>query len=181
MQRLLWFALVGLLAPRAAQAAPPVLEAVDAPRSPIRMSAPAGWEVTTRRPRHRDLSTIAAMSPACAGGDDISVAIQLDQEMKRPEQLLADQYGAVKPARLRGWACVVRDSHNEVMCAGKVRGAPGILGVYFATTSAESYRRFGDPGDFTSRIAASISWKGKLARLVEWRRPATDAARSSCR
>lgn len=170
-----------LVAASSARADAPKLVKVDTEKQPLKLSAPAGWEVHTSAPKHKDLATIAGISPDCAGGPDISVAIQLDQNMTKPAQLLADQYKGVASKKLHGWDCIVREANTEVMCAGKVAGLPGIVGVYFATTSSESFKRFGDPGDFTASVAASLAWSGKLSALGEWKRPATDEAKAACK
>jgi hypothetical protein len=159
----------------------PKLERVDTGKLPLKLSAPAGWRVTTNPPKRKDLSTIAAISPSCGAGPDISVVIQLDQRMTKPSQLLADQYSGVKPTKVRGWECIARAAYTEVMCAGKLKGLSGVVGVYFATTDEPSYLRFGDPTEFTAQIAASLSWSGKLAALEEWSRDATPESESACK
>jgi hypothetical protein len=179
MKRLALLTIV--LAPVAALADTPKLVKVDTEKQPLKLSAPEGWQVHTNAPRHKDLSTIAGITPDCAGGPDISITIQLDQEMKIPGQLLADQYKGMKPKKLHGWDCIVRDANTEVMCAGSLKGLAGIVGVYFATTSADAFKKFGDPGEFTSQIAASLSWKGKVADLGDWRHEATEAAKAACK
>ena len=179
MHKLAVFAI--LVASASARADAPKLVKVDTEKQPLKLSAPAGWEVHTMAPAHKDLATIAAISPDCAGGPDISVAIQLDQNWTKPAQLLADQYKGVKSTKLHGWDCIVREANTEVMCAGKLAGLSGIVGVYFATTSAESFKRFGDPGDFTASVAASLAWSGKLSALGDWKRAATDEAKAACK
>ena len=170
-------ALLVIAVPAHAFADVPTLEKVDTDKQPLKLSAPSGWEAHTSKAEHKDLSTIAAISPACHGGPDITVSIQLDQTMTKPAQLLADQYKGIKPTKLHGWDCVASTPHTEVMCAGTLKGLAGVVGVYFATTDAAAYTRFGDPSEFTSQIAASLAWNGKLAELSSWRRVATDDAK----
>ncbi len=121
------------LVAHAAHADAPRLEKVDTGGQPLKLSVPLGWQAHTEAPRHRDLSTIAGMSPECPG-TDITVMIQLDQDMKTPADLLKEQYPGVKAKKLHGWDCVAAAVHTEVMCAGRVAGLAGIVGVYFATT-----------------------------------------------
>lgn len=170
-----------VLAPAAALADTPKLVKVDTVKQPLKLSAPEGWQVHTSTPRHKDLSTIAGITPDCVGGPDISITIQLDQEMKSPGQLLADQYKGVKSKKLHGWDCIVREANTEVMCVGTLKSLAGIVGVYFATTSADTFKKFGDPGELTSQVAASLSWRGKVADLGDWRREATEAAKAACK
>jgi hypothetical protein len=170
-----------VLAVAPARAGTPTLEKVATPKeTPLLLSAPAGWEVRIEPPRHKDLSTIATISPRCPSAD-ISVTIQLDQRWKKPAQLLKDQYGKPVSTRLHGWDCVLRDTNTEVMCAGTLRGLRGVVGVYFATTDEAAYRRFGDPAQFTSQIADSLAWLGKLGDLKPWTRERTDAAATACK
>jgi hypothetical protein len=156
----------------------PKLSPVDT-GGPLKLSAPAGWRVKTMPPKHKDLSTIASLGPECAGGPDITVMIQLDQNMKSGAQVLADQYKGAKPTPMKGFDCVVRDANTEVMCAGKLKGLPGVISVYFATTDAAAYKRL-DPAELTSSVAASLAWNGKVADLKEWSRPAGAEAKASC-
>ena len=173
-------ALLLVFVPSIALADAPTFVKVDTEKQPLKLSAPDGWEVHTEAPRHKDLATIAVISPRCPK-EDISITVQLDQKLTKPAQLLADQYKGVRSKKLHGWDCIVQDNHTEVMCAGTLKGLSGIVGVYFATTSQESYKRFGDPSDFTSTFAASLSWTGKLSGLGEWRREATDSAKTACK
>ena len=169
---------VVLLAARFASAGVPKLEKVDT-EGPLKLSAPVGWEVHTTVPDHKDLATIAGISANCQ--EEVSVTIQLDQNMTKTSQLLDDQYHGKKPKKLHGWDCVIDQPHHEVMCAGKLKGLAGIVDVYFATIDAKAFDRFGDPGEFTSQIAATLSWSGKVSDLTEWRRPATEAAAAACK
>jgi hypothetical protein len=161
-----------------ALADPPTLIAVDT-KQPLTLSAPAGWRVHLQQPRRKDLSIIASITPDCVGGPDITVMISLDQNMKRAAQLLADQYKGAPSTKLHGWDCIERDAQTEVMCAGTLKGLPGVLSVYFATTDGAAFKRL-DPGEFTSQVAASLRWKGSLAALKEWQRDATAEAKGAC-
>ncbi|MBK7859981.1 MAG: hypothetical protein IPJ65_15435 [Archangiaceae bacterium] len=178
MHRLLLISIV--LAPLAALADLPTLVKVDTEKQPLKLSVPEGWEVHLYPPKHRDLSSIGGTGPRCPGVD-VSITLQLDQDMKSPAALLADQYKGVKPKKLHGWECVMREVNTEVMCAGTLKGLTGIVSLYFATTSAESFKKFGDPAELVSQVAATMSWKGKVADLTEWRREASDAAKASCK
>lgn len=159
----------------------PKLIAVDTANQPLKLQAPDGWNVSIKPPARKDMSVIASISPRCAGGPDISFAVQLDQEAKSAVALLAGQYKGKQPTKLHGWDCITDKAHTEVMCAGKLSGLAGIVDVYFATTSDKSFKQFGDPAELTAQIAAGLSWKGKLADLTDWSRDATDAAKSACK
>ena len=97
----------------------PSLQVVDTAASPLKLSAPEGWRVHIQKPQHKDLATIASLNSPCAG-IDISVMIQLDQNVKSPDKLLQDQYPNVKPTALRGSSCVVRQANTEAMCVRKL-------------------------------------------------------------
>ena len=49
------------------------------------------------------------------------------------------------------------------------------------TVGTAPFKRFGDPLELTSQVAASLAWSGKLADLAEWQRPATEAAAAACK
>ncbi|MGN6110727.1 MAG: hypothetical protein ACTHU0_36830 [Kofleriaceae bacterium] len=177
----LLLALTLALVPSTAIAQPLELVKVDTGKQPLKLSAPAGWEVQLRAPERKDMSVIASTSPTCSGGPDISIMIHLDQTMTKPAQLLADGYKGMKPTKVHGWECIAVASRTEVMCAGKVKGLTGVVGVYFSTTDAAAYKRFGDPAELTSKVAASLSWRGKLSQLTAWEQPATDQANDACK
>jgi hypothetical protein len=180
MARILMLFLVA--APLSAFADLPKLEPVDTGTLPIKLSAPRGWAVRVGPPQHKDLSTIASISPSCSGGPDISVGIQLDENMTTPKQVLDDQYHGKHPIkRVHGWECIAVPVHTEVMCAGKLPGLHGIVSLYFATVGDAPYQRFGDPTEFTALVATSLRWSGKISDLAEWRRPATDEAKTACK
>jgi hypothetical protein len=166
----------------AATADVPKLIAVDTGKQPLKLSAPAGWRVHVRAPRDKELSPIASITPDCAGGPDISVTILLDQITATPAQVVADQYKRRKRStKVHGWDCITEAANHEVMCAGTLKGLTGVVSAYFATTDAASYQRFGDPTEFTVQVAASLSWKGKLAELSEWTRDAGPEAQAACK
>jgi len=156
---------LALLATGAAPAAAaPKLIPVDTGKSPLKLSAPVGWGFYIYAPHEKVLSTFAAISPQCLPGPDISVTIQLDQQIKSPEALIADQYPKTKypetkPTKIHGWLCVAEEAHTDAMCAGRVKGLQGVVNVYFATTELAPYKALG-AGAFAAKVAASLKWAG---------------------
>jgi hypothetical protein len=157
----------------------PSLQVVDTAASPLKLSAPEGWQVHIQKPKHKDLATIASLNSPCAG-IDISVTIQLDQNIKTPDKLLQDQYPNVKPTALRGSSCVVREANTEAMCVRKLSGLGGVVSVYFATTDAGAFAALGG-GELAAAVAAGLGWKGgSVAKLAEWERPGIARSKDAC-
>lgn len=162
-----------------ARAEAPSLQVVDTAASPLKLSAPEGWRVHIQKPQHKDLATIAGLNSSCAG-IDISVTIQLDQNIKSPDKLLKDQYPNVKPTALRGASCVVREANTEAMCVRKLPGLGGVVSVYFATTDAGAFAALGG-GELAAAVAASLGWKGgPVTKLDEWERPGVARSKDAC-
>lgn len=137
----------------------PKLVPVDTGASPLKIAAPAGWGFHVYPPREKVLSTFATISPECMRGPEIVVMIQLDQQIKSPEALMAEQYPKTKPTKIHGWLCVAEEEHTDAMCAGRVKDLKGVVTTYFATTERAPYKALG-AGEFAAQVAASLKWVG---------------------
>lgn len=158
----------------------PLLQPVET-STPLRLQAPPGWSVEVEAPRREALSTIAVLRPDCPSGPETSVTVQLDQTARSAAQLLALRYPRARISKLRGWSCAVDEPSGEAMCAGTVKGLPGIAATTFFSADPAMFQVLGG-SELAAGVAAGLSWKGGAAsRLGAWRRDATQVAMNSCR
>ena len=158
-------------------AAAPALVKVETGKLPFTISAPTTWEVNVFAWQSA-ASPIIGMAPgACVGGPEIEVLVQLDKTMKSVAQRLAKEFPHQEPQQLHGWSCIVEDSPTSarVFCARVLPGLTGVVDVDFVLGAADAeYRKqFGDVAEFTSQLAASFKWTGKLSGLRTWQHAAS--------
>lgn len=162
----------------AAAKADAALQVVDG-AAPLKLSAPADWEIQVHAPQKKQLATVATLSQRCMSGEVHTVFIQLDEEHKTPEALLGDQFPDAKPKKMGAWSCTQANDH-EAMCAGRVKGLKGLVAVYLASMSGKAFSGIGGLG-FVARIASSVGWKGGTPdKIPEWSRNGAPAIDVKC-